>query len=63
MIDEDQMSWAECLHRYAPIQQVVSDLKPTTDAVRAALYSLYTHTTIRESVKTYVSFFFNPLLC
>lgn len=45
MIDEDQMSWAECLHRYEPIQQVHSDLKPTTDSIKAALYGLYYHAT------------------
>lgn len=45
MIDEDQMSWAACLHRYEPIQQIHSDLKPTTDAVKAALYSTYYHVT------------------
>lgn len=45
MIDEDQMSWAECLHRYEPIQAIHSDLRPSTDAVKAALYGLYYHTT------------------
>ena len=45
MIDEDQMSWTECLHRYEQIKQCHSDLKPTTDSVKAAIFGLYHHTT------------------
>ena len=55
MIDEDQMSWSECLNRYEPIKQVHRDIDPKTDAVRAALYGLYYHSTATQTSKTQVS--------
>lgn len=46
MADEDQTSWSECLHRYEQIQEHLSDLKPKQDAVRAAVYGGYYHSTL-----------------
>ena len=50
------MSWAECLNRFEPIKQVNSDLRPATDSVRSALYSLYYHTTGLQVDKTLVRY-------
>jgi len=46
------MSWTECLHRYEQIKACHSDLKPTTDSIKAAIYSLYHHTTATTNLKT-----------
>ena len=54
MVDEDQPSWAECLHRYAPIKQV-HDLKPNTESARATLYGLYYQATSTSVEKSSVS--------
>jgi len=42
------------LHRYEQIQQHLSDLKPKYDAIRAALYSNYYHTTLTSISKSEV---------
>ena len=55
VVDEDQMSWNECLHRYEPIQAVHQNLRPKTDSIRATISSMYTLSKTSSSIKPNVS--------
>jgi len=55
VLDEDQFSWSECLHRYEPIQAVHQNLKPKSDSIRATIARLYSHTMTGSSLKLQVS--------
>lgn len=55
VVDEDQMSWNECLHRYEPIQAVHQNLRPKAESIRATIASMYSISKTSSAHKRSVS--------